>query len=430
VGVLVRSRRHAAGLVCIGMVAVALTACGSSSSSSTGAAASGATSSSSASTATGAASSSASSTATGTPYVVGMINDDPTQPEPDQYATVEAAAKQINAAGGVNGHPIQVIHCSGQLNPNATAACARQFVANSSMLATVGNFEANGAGATEILDAGGLAQLGNFATAPADFSCHSCFPFGLDSITDMASVTALTDVDHVTKIGQVWIDVPAARAFPPLIAGVVKASGRKVTFNTPIYVPPATTDLASVVAEIGSSGANGILPGLPEVQDEAFYRALISAGNTTPIGIALSSSYPPQLAQLPSSFTNHIVMNSLFRRTGPVYEGFVKAQDADGYPLLKETDEAFNAYLGLQMFVSLVKGMSHPTRTAIIAAGNKLTAYNTGVTQPINFQAKSKILGGAFGRLTNTQEYYYKLGSGGTLVAVNNGQAYDVTKAP
>jgi hypothetical protein len=56
------------------------------------------------------------STATGTPYVVGTINDDPTQSEPDVFATLQAEASEINAGGGINGHPIKVIHCSGQLN--------------------------------------------------------------------------------------------------------------------------------------------------------------------------------------------------------------------------------------------------------------------------------------------------------------------------
>jgi ABC-type branched-subunit amino acid transport system substrate-binding protein len=406
------SKRHRSGILLSALVALALvaTGCGSSSSSSSTKTAA-ADNTAAGATATAAAGAKAS----GSPYIVGEIDDNPVQPEPDIFATLQAEAKQINAAGGVNGHPIQVIHCSGQLNPNSTTVCARQFVANSSMLATVGNFEANGAGATQILDAGGLGQLGNFATVPADFSCHSCFPFGIDSLSDLGMATALVDVDHASKVGWAWIDVPAARAYPPLIEGVVKGSGRKVTFGTPIFVPPASTNFASIVAELGSSGSNAILPGLPATQALALYRALSQAGNTLPIAVA-PSTYLSQLAQLPSSYTSHLVFVSQFNRSGPTYQAFLQAQKTDGYPQDNVSDESVNAYAALQMFVNLAKGMSHPTRAAIIAAATNLTAYNTGLTQPLNFQAKSKILGGAFARLTNTQVYYYKV-AGNTLRA-------------
>jgi ABC-type branched-subunit amino acid transport system substrate-binding protein len=421
-------RRRIAALVAgFAVFALGVAGCGSSSSSSTASSSSGSSSATASSTTASAAA--APSKATGSPYVVGFINDDPVQPEPDQYATLQAEAKQINAQGGVNGHPVQVIHCSGQLNPNATTACARQFVQNSSMLATVGNFEANGAGATQILDAGGLAQLGNTATVPADYSCHSCFPFGIDSLSVMGEVTALSDVYHATKISGVWIDVPAARAYPPLIEGVIKASGRNVTFGKQIFVPPTETNFASVVAELQNSGATGFFTGLPGVQSQAFFRALAQAGNPTPTAVSVSLTYPFQVSQLPSSFTNHLLLTSQFKRTGAVYNGFVQAQDADGYPQQKYTDVSLNAYAALQMFVNIVKKMSNPTRASIVAAANNLTAYNTGLNQPLDFQAKSKILGGAFARLTNTQVYYYKVNSG-MLVPVNNGQAYDLTKAP
>jgi ABC-type branched-subunit amino acid transport system substrate-binding protein len=210
---------------------------------------------------------------------------------------------------------------------------------------------------------------------------------------------------------------------------VVDGSGRNDTFPSPIFVPPTSTSFASDVAILQNSGAQGVLAGLPEVQSQAFVRAMDQAGSTLAVGVPASSTYPAQLAQLPPSFTSHLVIASLFKRSGPIYQGFVKAQDADGYPQFKDNDVAVDAYVALQMLVNMAKKLSHPTRAALVAQANQLASYSTGVTQPIDFQTKSKFLGGDFTRLTNTQVYYYRL-SGGKYVAANRGQAYDITKAP
>jgi ABC-type branched-subunit amino acid transport system substrate-binding protein len=356
--------------------------------------------------------------------MLGFINDDPAQPEPDQYDTIQAEASTINAAGGVDGHPVQVTHCSGELNTNATTACARQFASNPKIIATIGNFEAQGQGATAILDAAGLAQLGNYATLPPDYSCHTCFPYAADSLGGpLGATTAVIDVGHATKLAGIYIDIPAARSYPPLIEGVVKGSGRNVSFVKNIFVPPNDTNFQSVVAEIQSSGANGIYLAIPQQQAQAFMLAMAHAGSNIPIGVPMATTYTNILAQLPSSERKNLDVGSMFSRTGTAYPGLVKAQSA---VTNKDNDEAFNGYIALQMFVNLVKGMPNPTRSSIVAAANKLTAYDTGATPPINFTATSNILGGAFKRLTNTMVYYYHF-SNGKLSPAGSG---NLVKAP
>ena len=41
----------------------------------------------------------------------------------DSVNVVNTWAKEVNAAGGLDGHQIVVDFCDGQLNPNATTSC-------------------------------------------------------------------------------------------------------------------------------------------------------------------------------------------------------------------------------------------------------------------------------------------------------------------
>jgi Periplasmic binding protein len=49
---------------------------------------------------------------------------------PQVVTGAQAAVNRINAAGGVNGHQLQLLSCNSQANPNDAAACAREAVAD------------------------------------------------------------------------------------------------------------------------------------------------------------------------------------------------------------------------------------------------------------------------------------------------------------
>jgi len=58
------------------------------------------------------------------------------QPSPE--AAAKASVKEINAKGGLNGHPLRLVICDSQDNPNVEGQCARQAGA-SGAVATVGS---------------------------------------------------------------------------------------------------------------------------------------------------------------------------------------------------------------------------------------------------------------------------------------------------
>jgi hypothetical protein len=48
--------------------------------------------------------------------------------DPEALSGAEAAASTINAAGGINGHPIVIISCDDQLTPSLATQCAQKAV--------------------------------------------------------------------------------------------------------------------------------------------------------------------------------------------------------------------------------------------------------------------------------------------------------------
>src|ERR1700709_1011762 len=76
--------------------------------------------------------------ATGTPYKVFEIADSAATQYPEIKAAADAAITTINAAGGINGHPITIEVCDTNRDANQAATCARKAVSDTAVIAVVG----------------------------------------------------------------------------------------------------------------------------------------------------------------------------------------------------------------------------------------------------------------------------------------------------
>src|SRR5262245_26527655 len=116
----IQARRRLLALSAVAVVAsVAITACSTGSSSSSG------TSSASAAATGG---TSASSATAKSPFKFFFLETPLTGP--DNAAGVKTAVAAINAAGGVDGHPLEYTTCSDNTDPNGATTCARQGISD------------------------------------------------------------------------------------------------------------------------------------------------------------------------------------------------------------------------------------------------------------------------------------------------------------
>src|SRR5204863_2229965 len=84
----------------------------------------------------------------------------PSNNVPEDAAAGKAAVKAVNAAGGVNGHPLELSVCDDKFDPNGAAECARQAVSQK-VAAVVSLNSGFGDKVITILDAAGIPSVGD-----------------------------------------------------------------------------------------------------------------------------------------------------------------------------------------------------------------------------------------------------------------------------
>jgi len=119
--------------------------------------------------------------ATPSPIVV-MVQAPLSSPVGTAYPGYEVIGKvyqaYINAKGGIAGHPLKVIFCNDQNDPNQTQTCAQQAVA-AHVVACIACFSLNGARFVPVYEAAGTAMFGGCcASSAAEFSSKYDYPLG------------------------------------------------------------------------------------------------------------------------------------------------------------------------------------------------------------------------------------------------------------
>src|SRR5271155_373699 len=112
------------------------------------------------------------------------------QPSPETPATIKAAASVINAAGGLDGHPIKVIVCDDKGNLNDAANCAREAVSDG-VVAAVGDNSPTGTAIDPILESAGIATIGPNPLSATDLSSPNSFTVQSGFLTVTGAAVAL-----------------------------------------------------------------------------------------------------------------------------------------------------------------------------------------------------------------------------------------------
>ena len=98
--------------------------------------------------------------------------------QPEHLEGLKAAVAAVNAAGGINGRPLQLEFCDGKFDPNAEINCARQLVSKKVVAAIDPFFTADASGtAFKILQDAGIPYLTRGA-APVTWTNEHAFLVG------------------------------------------------------------------------------------------------------------------------------------------------------------------------------------------------------------------------------------------------------------
>jgi ABC-type branched-subunit amino acid transport system substrate-binding protein len=352
---------------------------------------------------------------TGEPIMIGTTWPEGTARanNPDAHAAVNAAARAINAKGGVNGRPLQVVYCNGMYDPNQSAVCARQFV-SSNVVAITGMYDTNsGANFLPVLEAAGIPIIGITANTHADYTSPIVYPldagtsgvFLLDAAALIKAGSTKIAVTHGTSQGSV--DVANAAE-----DGIKKGGAEAVD----LPVASAQTDMLPICSQLQSDHVDGVVMNLPQNSTLALLTACHQLGITDirwagypaaftadaikqlgPLadGVIYGSGLPP----LNSSTTTYPKLADFFNEM----QAEEKAGDGDAARVGLE-EAALRAWTSVHILADLASQLPADgvTAASVTDALNKATNIDTGLYPP---WTPSQAGPSAFPRVSNPFEF-------------------------
>lgn len=406
------SRRSIRASALIAAAALAVTACGSSSSSSS-------RSTSAAANPTSSTASSATAP-TGTPLKVGVIAgvNTPLGSFPEVFAADKAAARAVNAAGGIKGHPVQVLTCNGLDNPNNELSCAKQLLQQGAVAFVGGTWIAADAAINKALTQAHVANIASSTPQAVDYSSPIAFQIDLYAGSYVACATkTMAALAKSTKIAPVALSLPVALStLDNAVKPAAEANG--LTWTNPVTFPVSTTNFAPVVQQVVNSHIKFVLPVMSPVALPAFLAAasqtgaqltycaaegLATPGALTKAGTAAGSLYAT-LSHPPISAAGQYpeIAEFLSQMKTEASAGDSSANITPN----TNTPFALRAWLGMQVFKDVASGMSGAiTPSSFLSAIGK-AKVSLGNLETINF-AKPTALG-PFRRVFNANFFFVK----------------------
>ena len=379
-----RFRKIAAGAAIVGLFAT-VAACGDDSGSS----------SSGASTSSGSAAATTTAKPTGTPIRLGLVTRPLYMPFHPQGA--QAAIERINASGGVNGHPLELVPCSNDDKAATAATCAQKYVADSTVVATVGDVNSYGADTNPPLEQAKIAGVGTSPLGAGDFAAARVFPNNPGGLSLLGAVAFAYDTLKARNIGFASIDTPTAQALPALInANVLKSRGTQL--GSTVAVPTTAADVSSQAATLLKSDA--VVLAVTADLGTRLIKSLRQQGYTGPVVISETTIDPVTVKNsLTPTEAEKLYAVSYFDKTSDGYKRYL-ADMSKYYPKVVPGDLSAVASLGVDTFADVASKLPSITRESVYDAMNKLTNYDTqGMTAPLDYTKPGTVLGGKAPRL-------------------------------
>lgn len=192
---------------------------------------------------------------------------------PEVLAGAKAAVRGINAAGGINGHPLQLVWCDDENDVNQGEACARKMVSEG-VVVMAGGYGNYGAQELPILNTRHIPEFGEeVQSSSLEYNAPTEFDLDPGALGTFATGAVYgTQVLHDKTFSLTGQDFPVVVAIAQTAEKSVKiVGGTWEGFNA---IPATATDMDPYVAAAASSHSQLVMAAM---------------GNTTFIQFALSA---------------------------------------------------------------------------------------------------------------------------------------------
>jgi branched-chain amino acid transport system substrate-binding protein len=330
-----------------------------------------------------------------------------------------AAADAIEAAGGINGSPIEIIECN-HTNENDSADCARQAV-DQNVIATVGTFSSFGAQYLSILEEAGIPQVAPYPIDFSDYTAAINYPVFGGALSVTAGMGAELADEGAATINVSYLDIEQGALAADLTEIGTAPRDAEIISETPI--PSGTVEFSSLVATATQDDPEGIALLTTTTETPGMLRSLSQSGYEGLIATATSSITPAQLDELGDEVEGILVPSAFLPAS---FEGndsvdqFNSEMDEYASEAVRD-DSAQNAWLGMHLIAEVLDGQRQMTAQSLTEALDAAGTIDLGMIPPINFEQGVEIPELAPGlelRIFNTSVVYTVI-EDGTAVAID-----------
>jgi ABC-type branched-subunit amino acid transport system substrate-binding protein len=377
-----RTARIAGAVSAAAALALAAAACGSSS----GGSAAGSSPDPSASSVSSSSPGGTTFGLKGKPILIGTMGpvQSSTLSEPwiEQGAKIGAAA--VNAAGGIDGRPVQVEFCDDHGTAQGGSVCAQQLLVQDKVTMMVGD---DGTEEPALIPALSTANTISFGSMGASQqSLDSPRVFIIDPVEAEYWVMPRMFPAATRKV--VYLPEESAIAQAAAKANLAYLP-KGVTAAPPITIPSSATSMQQYCLEIKASGADTVIPTMNPDQVATLIQTCAQVGVTKALWAISTFEVTPQVVTVLSQLHEKNII-TLGLGGGNVESEF--ASDIGKYGPMTGgmsnaiAEPAINAWLSYKLLPQLVKDAGSLNPTAIMDYLDKQAGFTTmGATAPINF---------------------------------------------
>jgi ABC-type branched-subunit amino acid transport system substrate-binding protein len=347
------------------------------------------------------------------------VLSNPAFSDPEAAVAAKAYVKEANAAGGINGHPINLDVCDSNLNPNQETACFQQAVTDHAT-AVVGSFLLFGTG-MKLLQAAGIPFIGGNGTTLAEFTNPISFPADSGEIGWYYGEAALMKHAGVTKPAIMYCDTAACDLSVQYAQDEWTKSGGKGTMKK-VLAPLAQAQYTAQAASAATGGTNGVLMASATQAIPKMVTDLRQANFKGPIAL-IDSFVDTSTVSAMGSYANGLLVSGLLdpvtQTSNPGVEAFVKAMNSED-PSAPKDGLAEHSWNGFDLFGQVAKTIKgNITAASLLKALQNVTKPITlGLSGPWVSPSASNAPMKQYPRLTkDTISYVPEKIEGGQLVA-------------
>jgi ABC-type branched-subunit amino acid transport system substrate-binding protein len=217
----------------------------------------------------------------GDPVKIMLIYDD-TGPgaAPELVDGATAGVEVVNAQGGVNGQPVELVPCATGNDPNKADDCSRQAV-EEGVVAVVGELTLQ-KGHQIILTENEIPVIGAVLSG-SDFTEPGQFPIIGSTAVNIPIIAQALAEEGAEKISFARIQVDGGEALPGFANNGLEGRGLEIFNDVP--VPGGAPDMAPYVEAALANGTDALIIALPGADATAFIKELKNVAPDLPIGL-------------------------------------------------------------------------------------------------------------------------------------------------